>query len=200
MKKRTKLKNIADIKSGHLFRSKIRNNPDSNVAIIQLKDVSENGILKTNALSREEIDNNRKIDFLEKGDVLFKSKSARHVAALVREDLQNTVATVHYFVLRINDKQVLSDYLRWFLNQAPAQRYFDSVAAGTRVPIVNKRMLEDLEVMIPSLEIQQKIIDIDTLSSKEEELLGELRRKKRILTQALLFESIRKKTIRGGLK
>ena len=190
---RTKiLKTIADIKSGYLFRSRISNVPDGNVRVVQLKDVNDKGSLKTDFLSREDLGNNRKINFLEKGDVLFKSKSARHVAAVINEDLHDAVATLHYFILRVKTNQVLPAYLAWFLNQSPAQKYFESVAAGTRVPIVNKRMLEDLEVTVPSMEIQNKIVDINKLALREEELLGDLRIKRRILTQALLCKAITK--------
>jgi len=185
-----KLLKIAEIKSGYLFKSRIINDRYGKIKVIQLKDIDDNGVIHMNKLltiSDEEI---KGADFLKKGDIIFKSKSARHIAAVFNEDSNNTIVTVHFFLLRLKTDQILPEYLAWYINQKPAQRYFKTNAGGTRIPIVTKKILEELEVVVPSLSTQEKIAAVNNLFMKEKKLLTELKEKKEILINISLLNVI----------
>ncbi|MBU1864717.1 MAG: hypothetical protein KKH94_13750, partial [Candidatus Omnitrophica bacterium] len=126
------------------------------------------------------------------GDILFKAKTNRPVAAVVEDTLNNTIATAHYFIIRLNVSNVLPGYLAWYLNQRPAQNYFSKNSGGTRVQVINKQVLGDLEVFVPEVSIQKKIEDVCKLHLKEEELLSSLKESKHKLVSAQLMKVILK--------
>jgi len=187
---KARLSEIVEIKSGYLFKSRIINDRYGQIRVIQLKDVDDNGIIHIDKLFNVSGENIKGVNFLKKGDVVFKSKNARHTAAVFNDDSNNTIVTVHFFLLRLKTDQILPAYLAWYINQKPAQRYFKTKAGGTRIPIVTKKILEELEVSIPSLPTQEKIVAVNNLFIKEKKLLTELKEKSEILVNTSLLNVI----------
>ena len=187
---KARLSEIVEIKSGYLFKSRIVNDSYGQVRVIQLKDIDDNGAIYMNKLLTVSDKEVKGADFLRKGDIIFKSKSARHTAAVFNDDSNNAIITVHFFLLRLKTDQILPAYLAWYINQKPAQRYFKTKAGGTRIPIVTKKILEELEVSIPSLPTQEKIVAVNNLFIKEKKLLTELKEKREILVNTSLLNVI----------
>jgi restriction endonuclease S subunit len=154
---------------------------------VQLKDVDSNGNLNLNELITIDTLPKGRFHFLQDGDVIFKAKSNRHVAAVFRSGMENIIITLHYFVLSLKDSIVLPEYLAWYLNQRSAQKYFNSNAAGTRIPIINKQILSELNIPIVSLEKQQRVIDVYKLICKENELIEKIAEKRKKLYNHLLL-------------
>jgi restriction endonuclease S subunit len=82
------------------------------------------------------------------------------------------------------------------LNQKTAQIYFNSRSKGTAQKMINKQALEELEIEIPSLNQQQKIVKIAQLAEKEQQLLENLRTKKSEYVSTILLNKI--KEIKNG--
>lgn len=188
--KKILLENLVQIQSGMLFSKRVEHDLNGNVRVVQLKDVNENAQIRYNDLITVSVDKQLKKHLLKKGDILLKAKSSTRVAAVIDRNIENTIATGHYFVLRIKNSSVLPEYVTWFLNQKPAQRYFDSMASGSTVPIIFKSELEKLEIDIPSLEIQQKIVRIHNLRLREKDLIAELEKKKDYLLRHVLLDTV----------
>lgn len=182
-----KISQITEIKSGYLFREGLKSDKDGNVRVVQLKDVNERGVLDTRALQRIVLDTAGSENFLAVGDVLLKAKTNHPVSALVKEQLLNTIATAHYFIISVKKADVLPGYLAWYLNQRPAQIYFDRNAGGTRIQVINKQLLSELEVVVPDLKTQEKIAKIYDLHQREQDLVDAIKEKKHglILDQLL---------------
>ena len=53
--------------------------------------------------------------------------------------------------------------------------------------MIGKPALEDLEIVVPSLDVQKKIIAIYQLSINEQKLMSSLAKKKEVLTDAILM-------------
>lgn len=181
-----KLEEIVQIRSGHLFKSGFEKDNEGNVKVVQLKDVDENGRLNLESLYKAKLENLKDSSFLENGDILIKAKSNKPVAALVDKTYDNTIATNHFIILKINGNRVDPGYLHWYLNQETAQKYFTSVAGGTRVPILNIKVLGGLEVLIPDIDTQKKIVHIHELFQKEKELIEKILEKRKKLIDATL--------------
>lgn len=187
-----RLKEIAEIKSGYLFRFRIRSDKDGAVKVIQLKDVNEDGHLNIEGIYSVDFDPSKRTEFLQRGDVLFKAKSNRHVAAVFDSDMENVIATVHYFILRVKSTSVLPEFLAWYLNEKPAQKYFEFNAAGTRIPIINKKSLEELELPVISIEKQKKIVTVYELMEREQDLMDNIKYKREKLISSFLLDAILK--------
>ena len=96
--------------------------------------------------------------FLKKNDIIFKAKCAENSAALIEEDLADTVATSHFLVLTVNNiNQVDPAYLAMYLNSDFAQSYFKINAQGVTVPMIRLSTLEELDVKLPDIEKQREV-------------------------------------------
>lgn len=187
-----KISQIAEIKSGYLFKEGLIPDKDGNVSVVQLKDVSERGVLNLRELQRISLDKSGSENFLAIGDVLLKAKTNHPISALVKEQLFNTIATAHYFIISVKKSDVLPGYLAWYLNQRPAQIYFDRNAGGTRIQVINKQLLADLEVVVPDQKTQEKIAKIYELHQQEQDLVDAIKEKKHGLILEQLLSAISK--------
>lgn len=190
MKKR--ISQIAGIKSGYLFKEGLKPDKEGNVSVVQLKDINDRGVLNSHELQRISLDKIGSDSFLAVGDVLLKAKTNHPVSVVIKEHVSNTIATAHYFIISVKKADVLPGYLAWYLNQRPAQIYFDRNAGGTRIQVINKQLLGELEVVIPDLNIQEKIAKIYELYQQEQDIIDAIKEKKHNLILAQLLSTISK--------
>ncbi|MDP1577359.1 MAG: hypothetical protein Q8L76_11450 [Cypionkella sp.] len=91
----------------------------------------------------------------------------------------------------------MPEYLAWAINQPPAQRHFDGAARGTNIRMIPRSSLDDLELDIPDIETQEKIVAIDALAEQERALallVAETRRKMMSLILVERANRLRPKT------
>jgi len=182
-----KLENISTIEIGHLFRKGIEPNASGEYSVVQMKDVDSNCRLLTSNLIRVSLDAPPRTEVIvNKGDILIKSRGQKNTAALVDISSKNTIAVSQFLIVR-PEPCVLSEYLVWYLNQAPAQQYFSQNAAGTGTPHLNKESLAELTVVVPEIIVQKNIIRLVELGYQEAKLVGALHQKRQLLLQTMLL-------------
>ena len=186
-----KLKEIVSLMAGHPIRESVKNMPDGDTYVVQMKDVHfEKGIDSTN-FSRVFLTGCKSPDYLSKGDIVFVSRGHRIFASLVRENFVNTVASPHLFIIRINkDVAVNAAYLAWYINYKSAQRYFLQCAAGSVLKHINRTILENLPIVLPPLLVQQQMVNAHDCQLKEKVLLEKLMTKKNQLLNAVLDQTL----------
>jgi restriction endonuclease S subunit len=185
------LKDIVGVlRSGFPFRGAVEPHPQGNINVLQIKDVSADGDLDLTQLVRIKLDNVGS-HLVERGDVLFVSRGQFLRAAPVRQDVHDTIASYQLLVLRPG-KDILPEYLAWYLNQAPARAYFDEHATGSHVPIVSARTLGDLPVAVPPPTTQQAIIHVHQLAQREAELIETIKTKRQQLVKHALLNAARR--------
>jgi len=111
---------------------------------------------------------------LSHGDVLFAAKGTKNFAAVFEHHNEPAVASTSFFVIRLTDKNVLPEYLAWFLNSNVAQTLLKGQALGTSIPSISKQVLENLEIAVPGIETQKAILLITKLRNKEKALKQEI--------------------------
>jgi hypothetical protein len=183
------LEDIVRIRAGYSFRGRIVAVPDGAYRVIPIKDVSEGESIAAEDLVRTNVPDARSDHLLRKGDVLFVSRGSRKQAVVIDQELPSTVFGSQFFVCEPGEK-VDPAYLAWYINQRPAQRYFEETAVGSNVRIVTKESLERLPVALPPLETQRKIAEVYRLGVQEKRLLEEIRRKRGQLIEVALLKSI----------
>ena len=186
------IKHIATLTAGHPFRESIKNALHGDTAVVQMKDVDMEKGLDCANLYRVHLTGRKNPDYLRQGDILFVGRGYRIFAVLIDQDLKNTVAGSHFFILRIkpNRQEVRPDYLAWYINHKQAQRYFSQHIAGTALPHVNRGTLENLPVIIPPLEVQERIVKLHSCRLKEKALLEKLIDKKKQFLDELLDKTL----------
>lgn len=193
------LKEISNISMGYVFRQKIEYISDGNYSLLTGENFSGQEISLENGqyLKKVRVDNIKKENILKSNDILFKAKGFFHEAIYIKKIPENTITTSLFFVVRIKDKKVLPEYLCWYLNRTSVQSEFERLSgsvAGLSISNVSMKVFENIKIIIPSIQEQKKIIEINNLAKKEVALLLEIADKKKKLNENLL-EELEKKVI-----
>lgn len=107
---------------------------------------------------------------LKDGDVLFAAKGTKNFATVYEHHNEPAVASTSFFIMRLTNKNLLPEFLAWFLNSQPTQTLLKGQAIGTSIPSISKQVLENLEIAVPSIETQKAILQITQLRNKEKSL------------------------------
>lgn len=188
-----KLRNIADIQSGYLSRKKIEPDKHASYFILQSRDVNADYLsYSTENLVRFSPELSKKDWILKPNDLLFLARGAKNFSVLLRVIPDAVLAAGCFFIVRVTSEDVLPEYLWWYLNQAPVENYFmRHTGRGVHMPVVTRAVLENLEVSVPSMEIQKNIVSLDELMRREHELLSVLATKRKLLASAVCLGAVK---------
>lgn len=176
---------INSITTGYQFRTRIEPDPDGNVAVLQVKDLRDDGALKSADLVRVRIEKDVELYTVQPNDVVFLSRGHKLFAVEMVNPPANAVVPNYFFILRPKTEIVLPAYLAWFINSPKAQAQLKLVHAGTHMPIVTKSDFEQIEIDVPPLDTQRAIVALAELAWREQQLLREL-----LETKSKLVEQI----------
>jgi hypothetical protein len=184
-----RLQNVCATHLGYTARSRFEPAMDDGVPVIQLRDLSEQGIVDPSRLDRVQLGERVDRYAVTAGDVLFRSRGELNVAvALDARFVEPAIAILPLMILRPNPANILPKYLAWAVNQPAAQRQLGMSAQGTKLRMVPKSSLEALEIDIPDLATQQRIVAVADLAAREEALLHQVATTKRTLINHLLAQ------------
>ncbi|WP_299797986.1 restriction endonuclease subunit S [uncultured Maribacter sp.] len=183
---KTELKNIANIQTG-VFAKPVAK---GDIAYLQPKYFDETGKLTVNLEPDLNSIGISEKHILKQGDVIFAAKGSKNFAA--RFDLEDVsaAASTSFFVIRIFNKNILPEYLTWYLNHQTTMKYLKSFARGTSIASISKEVLNNLEIIIPSIEMQQLIFKVDDLRSSERRIIMKLLSLKQALNQQQLYNAL----------
>ena len=132
--------------------------------------------------------------FVERGDLIFRSRGQTTTAALLDNETENTIVAAPLFRIRPRLDKVVPEFLHWWINQPFSQKHFRSRSMGTMLKMVRMRDLEELEVTYPSLEQQQKIIEFLSLSMEEQRILEEIKYRKSKIARGIVMKMVSEPT------
>ncbi|MCC6353117.1 MAG: restriction endonuclease subunit S [Verrucomicrobiae bacterium] len=179
---RVHLGELATVRAGLPLRKAVAAVADGSHFLLQIRDFGpDRRTIYGEGMVRVSPESIGKGGELREGDIVFLAKGTRNFSCVVRALPGPAVAAPHFFILRVRG-QVLPEYLAWFLNQDAPRRQFTRLAgAGARVPVVRREVLENIEVPLPDLATQRRIVEFDALMRRQLALLNELAEKKRTL-------------------
>lgn len=177
------LKAIAKVQSGHISREKIEPRTDGSYFLLQARDVDSHRLTyRIDTLIRFDPVMSRTDWVLKSGDILFMARGSRNFSVIMKGIPDPVLAAACFFILRVSNERVLPDYLCWYLNQVPVEQYLiQNSGRGVHMPVVRRSVLENIDVPIPTLEVQKKIMEMQTLEREEQELLNNLAKKRKEL-------------------
>lgn len=189
---RLKLNKIAKIQSGYISRGKIESNKDGSHFLIQARDVDAHYLTyRTDSLIRFNPAMSRNDWILNAGDILFMARGAQNFSLMLQEIPDNLLAAACFFIVRPARKNVMPAYLCWYLNQAPAKRYLHRYSGrGVHMPVVRRSTLEEIDIPMPPLETQKKIVEMNTLMKNEQELTEKLAEKRKAMITAACLQTV----------
>jgi restriction endonuclease S subunit len=147
---------------------------EGDVIYLQVKHFDGNGQLQSTLHGDLLSDYISEKHLLKNGDVLFAAKGTKNFATVYEDHNKPAVASTSFFVIKPTYAKVLPEYLAWFLNSHATLTLLKSQAIGTSIPSISKHVLENLEIAVPSIEIQKTILEITKLRSIEKNLKQEI--------------------------
>lgn len=165
MAQTTTLGQLADVRSGFVFRSTVAHDPDGSVRVVGMKDLRlDAGIAWENVIR---IQSKPKYSdyFLQEDDILFTVRGARFYGVCIDTIDGDAIASHHLFHIRVRDKQtVIPAFLSWLMNRAEAQRYYAEHAMGQSASSglrgLRRPNMENLPINLPPMEKQQTIMQM----------------------------------------
>ncbi len=186
------LKSIVDIQVGYQTKTRIRERIRGTHRLVQSKDFDFLHRLHPENLIAFFPERNPEIYSVRKEDVLFQARGIEHFAHYIEDDLKNTLAAGSFYILRMQSKDLLPQYLAWWLNQSKSQAWVRAQARGTGISFISKHTLSHLQVRIPPVSIQKKVAKIVTLARREQFLLDRLAQTRLRLVKAICLKAIQK--------
>ncbi len=180
----SKLRELGRLRSGYQLRGALEELSEGPHRIVTLSNVKEEGI-EWDKVSRVQLRTENE-DFLRDGDILFRSRGSHYGVALVSNPPQKTVASAPLFLISIEKSDVIPGYIEWFFNRIEILLLLEKLARGGMLPTINIQDLGDMEIPIPSIEIQKSIIEVAGLVQKERTLTTELIKKRAVLANHIL--------------
>ncbi len=184
-----KIKKLATVQMGYSFRSRLEASEDGGVAVIQMKDLLDDNTVGCGGLVRINMDAMKEHHLAQRGDLVFRSRGSLTTAAVLLEDPGKAVVAAPLLRIRVTrPDKVLPEYLNWYISRRDAQIFLTSRAKGTVQKMISKQAIEDLEVALPNLEKQKNIVELATLSAREQTLLQQLADKREQYISTILMQ------------
>lgn len=176
-----KLKDISNLRTGLVTARKKASAVDEETfsyRAVTLKSFNRNGCLSVKYLddftAKEKINKNYLTQY---NDILVRLREP-NVAVLIDEDNIDLLIPSLVATIRVDSNNVDSKFLTYYLNSTTAKRALNSSITGTAISMIKTKELEDLQINLPSLEEQKKIVEFLDLTNKEIDLLEELKKEK----------------------
>ena len=137
-----------------------------------------------------EISLKKKVDekyFVKKNDILLQIKGNKFDSMLIDKDLRNTLPSNTYLILRLKSDKILPKYLQWYLNTKTITEYFEKNTSGAIIKILRKNTISDLVLNAPSIEEQEKIIEmLENFELEKRRLLRYLENKEELIEMTIM--------------
>ena len=172
---RKKLSELADIHIGQPIRDKINNLVDGKFYIIQMKDVGRESGVNITTLYKTNLKGRVGLRLVKKGDLLFVPRVFREslpYSVIVDVDLPNLIVAPTFYVITVDQSQVKTEYLNWFINsELHGGKFFRRNALGSSVLNIPKSVLNELEVIVPPLKEQEKLVKVIHGAREEKKIM-----------------------------
>lgn len=184
-----KLNDIANLTSGLFCR------PEATGAITYLQAKHFNELGKVEDTLFPDLPNVKRLykHLLKEDDILFAAKGHKNFATVFSESYGQCVASSTFIVIRISDKhtvQISADYLVWFLNLSVNLKTLQPFNKGTSLPSISISDLGQLEIPIPTIQVQQLVLKIAEARSKQNLLKRAIEARKEMIINHQLYKAI----------
>ena len=178
-----KVSEIAEVASGVYLQAE----PYGEVAYLQIKDLLSESPEKTASKVTLSPKNERYL--LAKGDLLFAGKGTTYLCKVFDLDIP-AIASTTLYIIRLTSKDVLPEYLCWYLNQPSVMAVMKAQQVGTGTPLIRKQVVENFEIPVPDIVTQRQIVELAQLQTREKELYQALAEKHEQLTNQLIMNKL----------
>ena len=187
MNKKVTLKDIAIMQSGIYMKT----DSQGEVRYLQVKDVnSENKLDYTQIATVINTGINDK-HWLKNGDLLFAAKGGSNYCIQYEGTERSTIASSSFIIIRPVISNILPEFLCCFLNTSPILGMLKNAAVGTGIQVIPQSVMGEIQLDIPSIEVQRLVVEMDRLRKEGECIRSEIDILKQSLQDQLLMDSLK---------
>lgn len=186
-----KLANIASFQSGLYEKPGI----DPDILYLQSAHFNRNGDFDTTVQPALKLNQKLQKHLLKEGDILFAAKGLNNFGVVYHSSIGKAVASSSFIVIKLPEnemKRITPEYLAWYINHNKQIRLMHEQQLGTTIPSISMKQLGEMDVIIPPLHIQEKVVKLQQLREKEKEINLQIEEWKDKLYQQLLDKAITK--------
>jgi len=172
-----KVSDIATLRNGFAFRGRIESAKECDTRVIQASDLVKDAELDLNKLSCVRLGKQVPRYHVGENDIVFMARGQRQLAyrPIQRPVTGKPVITTFGLLIITADKQHTSAaYLHWALNTPQVQQRLQAMKEGTSISFLSEKNLGSVEIPLPSLKEQQKIVQLIALHTQRERVRQEL--------------------------
>lgn len=181
---RVKLEDIADIRTGYTFRGALEESPEGDIRVLQIKDMRQRSRLDPLTLPRVVWEARGEPPLLQPKDIVVVARGESNTAALFPGG-EAVVPSNQLLVVSAKRRNVLPEFLCWLLNQEVVHRQLIEARTGTNIASIGKSDLSGLDLSLPSLETQQKVLRLQGLWDEEQRLLDDLKKNRETMLKGM---------------
>lgn len=203
-KQQRTLGSIADIRTGFTFREKIQEVAagTGNAHVVQIKDARKiwdesNSTQLPPSLLPEIIWEGKDKAYVTSDNVIIPSRGgyfrAFCLASAARSNLPVVVSS--QFLILTPCAAVTPEFLCWSLNQPTVQYYLTEGAGsqGTSITMLSAKMAHEIKLDIPTLAIQNKILELANLWKQEQQITQALLANREAMLQGMFQKLLNEK-------
>jgi hypothetical protein len=172
--KRVALQELGEIRGGHVAAAEpAAPGVRDACRALRIADLGDNGAVDWTGLARvvPMVADDRFT--VREGDVLVPLRSSR-VSAFVARGVPSQTIAVGQWAIVTTTADVQPEYLAWYLTHPATARAIRALVVGSSLPFLPLSALRELEVVVPDLAVQRRIVRIQTLHQREQRLEQQL--------------------------
>ena len=150
--------------------------------MLQIKDLRQNTAIEPETLIAVTWDTRTTAPLLQPGDITVIARGDTNKAVLYAGE-QSVVATSQFFIVTAKRSTVLPTYLCWLINLPQSQRSLER--SGSAIQAISKASLMNMQIPLPPLATQQKLIALQAVWDEEDELIARLQTNREQMLQGI---------------
>jgi hypothetical protein len=185
---------IADIYMGATLRERPFPAPlmEAEAKLMQLGDMDTTGNIQTYSMIPVMMPAAFEKFIIHTGDIVFRPRGAGIVATVMPQVSWPVIVTSPLMIIRPHAQKIDPHYLVWALTADSARRFYAEHSRGSAIVGIGKRDLDQMEIELPSINLQRKIAQLKKLESQEQQLLSRYQETKTKLIEAAITDKIHK--------
>jgi restriction endonuclease S subunit len=101
------------------------------------------------------------LDWVKSGDILLISRGLSTYAIYVDQiPFERVLAAPHFYLITVQSSLVNPEFLAWQINQKSCQDYLRRTSEGSTTKSIRRDIADNIPVVIPPLDEQEKIVNI----------------------------------------
>ncbi len=182
------LAQLAQVCVGYTYRGSLKQAVDGDLAVIQMKDVNPEALAKPERLARIYLPQLLPRYRLQRGDLIFRARGLSNQAWVFDSDMPAICIAPLLFIHIHDTAQLLPHYVQWFINLGQTQVTLANMARGVAIKMIGVQALSRLELPVPPVASQQRIIELALLQEQSYVLEEKLTQKRKDYTEQALLQ------------